>query len=624
MYTGGYTGKVLRINLTDKDYAIEDLALETARNFIGGAGFAIKTLFDEIPAGIDPLGPQNKLIFAGGPFTGTSVPCASRMAVATKSPLTGAVGMALSGGYFPAEMKFAGYDMIIIEGQAETPTYLWISGGQVRFRKADKLWGSRTADCQQMIKNDLNDQNVRIACIGPAGEKLSKISAIINERRAFGRKGVGAVMGSKNLKAIALRGQGTLPIASEEKLKAARGRMAKAMKESEVLYPAFSKFGTPMVVDHLSNMGIFPLNNYSATGAFDLSEKIGMAVQGPLTIGKEHCYNCPVGCTQLKLARSGDYTGTLGEPEFETLYSLGGMTGVDNADAIVAADRLCDELGIDTISAGVAVAFAMELCEKGILTPDQADGMDLKFGDHEGMVRLIRKIGYREGLGDLLADGVVAAAQKIGKGSEQYAMHVKGLELPGYDVRGAKAHGLNYATSFTGADHCRGYAFQEIFGIPVPAEVDRFSAEGKGKLTVWNQDVRTATTDCPTMCAFLLDMAFPGTALNNTADLMEAVTGLTFTPEEVLKVGERINNVAKAFNMREGFSREEDTLPARLMNEPLTGGESKGHMVSREELDQMLTEYYTERGWDPVSGALKREKLDSLELGYIADQLNLP
>ena len=443
MYKGGYTGKILRINLTDKVFVIEDLPGETAKLFIGGAGFAVKTLFDEVPAKADALGPENKLIFAGGPFTGTSVPCASRMAVATKSPLTHAVGMALSGGYFPAEMKFAGYDIIIIEGKAAEPTYLWLSNGKVIFKQAAKLWGSQTGDCQQMIKNDLGDQNVRIACIGPAGENLSKIAAIINERRAFGRKGVGAVMGSKNLKAIALRGTGTLAIADQEKFKKARADMAKQMKNSQLLYPVFAKNGTPMVVDHLTHIGIFPLNNFSATGEFDLSEKIGMAVQGPLTVGKEHCYNCPVGCTQLKLSKAGEYAGFIGEPEFETLYALGGATGVGNAEAIVAADRICDELGIDTISAGVAVAFAMELCEKGILTAEDTGGMDLKFGDHQAMVKLIRMIGFRQGFGDVLADGVAAAAKRIGKGSQQYAMHVKGLELPGYDVRGAKAHGLN-------------------------------------------------------------------------------------------------------------------------------------------------------------------------------------
>ncbi len=623
MYKGGYTGKILRIDLTEERYEIEALSPEMAINYIGGTGFAIKTLYDEVPENADALGPENKLIFAPGPFTGTSVPCASRMAVATKSPLTQAVGMSLSGGYFPAEMKFSGFDMMIIQGKAKHSTYLWISDNKVRFKKADKLWGSHTGDCQQMIKDDLGDQNIRIVCIGPAGENLCNFASIINERRAFGRKGVGTVMGSKNLKAIALRGSQAVPIASEEKLKVARGEMAKTMKNSDVLYPAFAKMGTPMVVDHLTDLGIFPLKNYSTTGEFDLSGKIGMAAQGPLTVGKAHCYNCPVGCTQLKVPKKGEYAGTLGEPEFETIYSLGGMTGVENADSIVAADRLCDELGIDTMSAGVTVAFVMELFEKGVLSESDLGGFSARFGDHQAMIKLIRMMAFREGFGDILADGVKKAAEKIGKESDQYAMHVKGLELPGYDIRGAKAHGLNYATAFTGADHCRGYAFQEIFGIPVPHAVDRFSAEGKGKLTVWNQDLRTATTDCPTMCGFLLDMALPGNALENTASLMEAVTGLMFTPEEVMKVGERINNVAKAFNMRQGLTKADDTLPKRLMEEPIKAGESKGHKISREELTQMLTEYYTERGWDSETGKPTRARLEALGLKNIADQMEI-
>jgi len=239
------------------------------------------------------------------------------------------------------------------------------------------------------------------------------------------------------------------------------------------------------------------------------------------------------------------------------------------------------------------------------------------------MMEILKQIPYREGIGDLLADGSRIAAQKNGKGSEKYAMHVKGLELPAYDVRGAKAHGLNFATSFTGADHCRGYAFQEVFGIPVPKEVDRFAVEGKGELTKWNQDIRAATTDAPTMCAFILDMAVVGIAAQNTADLMEAVTGISYTPDDILMVGERINNLARAFNVREGFTRADDTLPERLMNEPIPGGASKGHSISKEELKQMLDEYYTARGWDVETGSPMREKLKSLNLDYAADALNL-
>jgi aldehyde:ferredoxin oxidoreductase len=412
-------------------------------------------------------------------------------------------------------------------------------------------------------------------------------------------------------------------VASEKKFKLAKGEMAKAMKASPVLYPQFSKTGTPSNVDNTCALGIFPAKNWTATGEFAPVEQIGVAALATRNVGREFCSGCPVGCSQLKLARTEPYSGIMAEgPEFETLYAFGGETGVDNMDAIIAADRLSDELGLDTISAGVAIGFAMELFERGILGPKETGGLELKFGNHESMGTLLRWMAFRYGIGDLLADGVKAAAEKIGKGSEKYAMHVKGLELPAYDVRGAKAHGLNYATSYTGADHNRGYAFQEIFGIPIPYPVDRFATEGKGKLTKWNQDVRTATADCPTMCVFILDMAVPHIATENTAALMEAVTGFTYTPQEIEKVGERINNLARAFNIREGFTRSDDTLPERLMVEPLEHGSSKGQLISKEDLKQMLDEYYTARGWDLNTGTPTREKLEELGLGYVADQLN--
>jgi aldehyde:ferredoxin oxidoreductase len=624
MYSGGYAGKILRINLGNETSKEEPLSEEMARGFIGGAGFGIKCLFDEVKPGIDPLGPDNKLIFAPGPFTGAGVPCASRMAVTGKSPLTGAVGMALSGGEFPSEMKFAGWDAIIIEGKADKPTYVAVMGKKVSFHDATHSWGTLTFDCQQIIKDELHDQNVRVCCIGPAGEHLSKIACMINERRAVGRKGLGAVMGSKNLKAIAIRGTDRVAIASEEKYKVGRAAMLKAFKDSPILYPEFAHYGTPMVTDLTGAMGVLPAKNWSATGEFVPVEGIGRDAQDTRKVGKEHCHDCPVGCSQMKVARTGAYAGILTEgPDFETVYSFGSGVGIGEVDPIIAADRLADELGLDTISSGVTIAFAMELFEKGILTLKETDGIDLRFGNDEALMKVLRKIAFRDGLGDLLADGSLAAAKRIGKGTEKYAMQVKGLELPGYDVRGLKAHGLGYATSYTGADHCRSYAFQEVFGVPIPWQVDRFAIEGKGKLTIWNQDVRTVTLDCATMCAFLLDMAVPATACQNTATLMEAVTGLSFTPEEVLKVGERVNNLAKSFNVREGFTRADDTLPERLMTEPLKAGASKGQVISREDLDKMLDEYYSLRGWDVKTGTPTRAKLTDLGLAYVADALRL-
>jgi len=624
MYSGGYAGKLLRINLSDKTVKEEPLSEGMARDFIGGAGFGIKHLFDEVKPHTDPLGPENKLIFAPGPFTGAVVPCASRMAVTGKSPLTGAVGMALSGGEFPSEMKFAGWDGIIIEGKAEKPTYISIMGKDIRFHDAGCCWGTLTFDCQQIIKNEMHDQNVRVCCIGPAGEHLSKIACMINERRAVGRKGLGAVMGSKNLKAIAIRGTGKVGIASQAKYKVAHAALLKAFKNSPVLYPEFSHHGTPMVVDLTGAMGVLPAKNWTATGEFVPVEGIGKDAQASRKVGREHCHDCPVGCSQLKVAKTGVYAGILSEgPDFETVYSFGSGVGISEVDPIIAADRLADELGLDSISSGVTVSFAMELFEKGMLTLEDTDGIDLHFGNDEALMKLLRKMAFRDGFGDLLADGSLAAARRIGKGTEKYAMHIKGLELPGYDVRGLKAHGLGFATSYTGADHCRSYAFQEVFGVPVPWEVDRFSIKDKGKLTIWNQDIRTSTLDCAPMCAFLIDMAVPATACENTANLMEAVTGLSFTPEEVRKVGERINNLAKVFNVREGFTRADDRFPERLMTEPLKAGGSKGQVISRADLDTMLDEYYTLRGWEIKTGIPTREKLTDLRLAYVADALYL-
>jgi aldehyde:ferredoxin oxidoreductase len=624
MYSGGYAGKVLRVDLTTRSHREEPLPEEIARDFIGGAGFTVKYLLDEVPPTCDPLGSENKLIYACGPFTGTKVPCASRMAVNAKSPATGAVGVAMTGGHFPIELKRAGYDVLIVEGVAEKPTYLWIKDGDVRFRSAEDLWGLQTGDCQQVVKDALHDQNVRISCIGPAGEKGSLLACIVNERRVAGRKGLGALMGAKNLKAIAVRGHAQMAIADAEVFKKARRRMLDAMKESPVLYPEFAKYGTSGNVDNCTALGIFPAKNWTATGEDDYPATIGMEVMDSRGMGKTACGECPVACSQLRLAASPPYAGVLSEgPEYETLYSLGSMVGVDNPDAIIAADRVCDEFGLDTMSAGVTIAFAMELFERGLITTEDTRGLDLRFGNDEAMVALLRQMGEREGFGDVLADGVKLAAARIGRGSARYAMHVKGLELPAYDVRGAKGHGLGYATSFTGADHNKGYAIQEIFGLPFPYPVDRFAARGKGALTMWNQDARTAVGDCPTMCIFLLDTSVAPFLFENTADLMRGTTGLPFTPEDVRRVGERVNNVARVFNTLAGFTRADDDLPERLKTEPIPAGPAKGHLISQDELDLMLDEYYEARGWTP-QGVPTRAKLEDLGLTDAAERLGLP
>jgi len=627
MLKGGYTGKVLRIDLTEQKYAEEPLREDVAAKYLGGSGVGIKYLLDEIPAKCDPLGPENKLIFSLGPLCGTDTPCASRLKVVTKSPVTGTATKASTGGFFPAEIKFAGYDMIIIEGKAEKPTYVWIRDGRVAFRDAKHIWGMNTVDTQQAIKDTLGDQNIRTACIGPAGEKLSLMGAIINEKHAAGRKGVGAVMGSKNLKAIAIRGNTEVPINDPEAYKDARKFMLDAMKASHHLYSGFSKSGTPMTIDVTSAMGVCPTKNFSNTGEWDAAEYLGDEIgQKEYNITREFCYQCPVGCSQVKLARKGPFKGVASIPEYETLFSFGSMTMMESFDPVIAADKLCDDYGLDSISCGVTIAFAMELYEKGILTLADLDGIDLKWGDGEAMNKMIHKMAYRDGIGDLLADGVKAAAEKIGKGSEKYAMHVKGLELPGYDPRGVKAHGLSYATSYEGANHNSGYAFQEVFSIPVPYAVDRLEYKGKGKLTKWNQDNRTVTCDCAPMCAFIMDMALADTCQQNTANLVNALSGSAYTAEEITLCGERVNNVARIFNIREGFSRADDDLPERIKTEPLKEGGSKGSYIPQEELEYMLDEYYDARGWTK-DGVPTKEKLISLgmeeEMAELAKYVSL-
>jgi aldehyde:ferredoxin oxidoreductase len=352
-------------------------------------------------------------------------------------------------------------------------------------------------------------------------------------------------------------------------------------------------------------------------------------------VRKEGCYRCPVSCHVFRMASEGPYAGFLTDgPEFETDYAMGGTTGVENAGAIYAADRMCDEYGLDTMSTGASIAFAMELYERGLLKPAQTDGLDLRFGNDAAMLELIRKIAYREGLGDILADGVRRAAELLGPETQYFALHVKGLELPGYDVRGAKAHGLNYATAYTGADHNRGYAGQEIFGGTIPIPVDRLATENKAALTKWNQDMKTALCDCPTLCAFLLSDGatlfnpvdeglgddLTERRVENLAKLIRSTTGMDFSASDLRLLGERVNTLARAYNAREGFSRKDDTLPRRLMEETLTAGASRGAVFSHDQLDGLLDEYYELYGYDR-NGIPTRRRLEDLGLGYAADEL---
>ena len=616
-------GKILRVNLTTKQITEQPYPEVLARQFMGGAGAAIKLLYDEVDPRVDALGPDNKLIVSMGFLAGTSAPATSRVAFVAKSPLSGTVGFSNSGGFFPNELRAAGVQAIIVEGKAEAPVYLWIGDNRAEIRDAKDYWGLNTIDTQFYMQQSLHDGNIRIACIGPAGERLVKYASIINERRAAGRKGLGAVMGAKNLKAIAVRGSQEVPPAVDPAaFKEAVKSLHAAMKDSPVLYTRFRNFGTAGNVDLTVKQGDMPALNFQDAAG---EEYLAIGAQAGTTYRVRHfaCDQCPVLAAQVRAVSSGPYAGYASEgPEFESLYSLGSDMGIADMGACIAMDRLCDELGVDTVSFGATVAMAMELYERGILKPVDVDGLDFKFGNHEAAVAVLRKVAFREGVGDLLAEGARLAAQRIGGDAPKYAMHVKGLEFPGYDPRGLMSMGLNYMTTFTGADHSRGHSEQEVFGIPVPQAVDRFAIEGKAALTIFNQDVGAAVKDSSMLCTFVARLALLPKNLGPTliADFWRAAQGYDVTPEEVVRVGERLTNVARAWNIRAGFTRADDTLPDRLLMEPLKTGASQGHRLSPEDRDFMLNEYYSLRGWD-ARGVPTPERLKALGLETLAVDL---
>jgi len=600
----GY-GRLLRVNLSTGDMRQEDIPDQVKKDFIGGRGFGAKYLYDEVAPGVDPLSPDNKLLFVVGPLAGTNAQSVSRWMVVTKSPATGTFARAVAGADFGAWMRFAGLNMIIIEGKAEKPVYLYIEDGQSQIRDAAELWGKDTQETQEWLQQ-AHGRRVRSACIGPAGEKLVRFASITSRRRTASRGGVGTVMGSKNLKAIAINAGGRVELHDPDAFKEVVQQQIEAIKAN----PGFSVFrdsGTIAGIWLTNASGIYPVRNFQE-GQLDNYE--GMVGEyASLTKRNEGCYSCMIQCGKVRSVPSGPYKGSSDGPEYESAWAFSGTIDSSNVESTIAADRLCDELGMDTISAGNAIGFAFELFEKGILTQRDTDGLDLSWGNHGALVELIGKIGRREGLGDLLAEGVQRAAERIGKGAEDYAMHVKGLEIPAYEPRGAKAHGMSFATSNMGPQHNYGYAGQELMSIPIPREVDRFADEGKGDIVKFNQDF-CATFEVGIVCVFPFLMYM--VTSQSLGQMLLAVTGIPEhgDPDYLGKVGERIYNLERAFNVREGFSRKDDTLPKRMLTEPLKKGPSEGQIVRQ---DVILDEYYDVRGWTR-NGIPTPERLRALGL----------
>ncbi len=604
----GYAGRVLRVDLTTGKTRVEKLDEETARKYIGGIGLGMKLWLANSKAGVDAFDPENPLVLALGPVSGTMFPTGGNgHAFISKSPATNGVGEAVSHGTFGAELKRAGYDAVVLTGKAERPVYLWIDDDSVQLLDAASIWGKSPSETEDAIKDEVGDYYVRVASIGLAGEKLSKIASIINEKtRAAGRTGLGAVMGSKNLKAIAVRGTHDIVVAKPDEFMDMVKEFHERMKG-----PAAQKYRTLGTAENVmiqNALYCMPTRNYN-NAHFENAEKVSGEALNERYIAKIiACNSCAMRCEHEAVVREGPYKGTMARMEYDNLWALGPNCGIDKLDAIIKAAELCNYYGLDATSTGVTVSFVMDCHETGILSHEDLGGIDAHFGNAEALIQLIEKIGKREGIGDVLADGVKVAAEKIGKDSDKLAQNIKGLEVTGYDLRCLKTAALGFAVSFRGADHNRSGAY----ALDLTGKVDRLKAEkGRGKLVKDSENIY-ALIDSLIVCKNA-----KGTLYNELADMAKLyalVTGYEMTPEELSAAGERINTLARLINLREGLSRKDDTLPWKVMNQPIPDdGPVKGAVVTQDELDLLLDDYYQSRGWT-LDGVPTKSQLNKLGL----------
>ncbi|MFH0725563.1 MAG: aldehyde ferredoxin oxidoreductase family protein [Pseudomonadota bacterium] len=608
----GWVGKIIRVNLSKETVTVVDLDADLARKFVGGRGVASKILYDEVDPKVDPISPENRLIFATGPLTGAGAVAACRFMVVTKGYLTGAIASSNCGGNFGPELKFAGYDFIVFEGKAKEPVYLYIEDERIQIRSARFLWGktieetvtlTRKELVERYGKSSLEAEEFRIACIGPSGENLVRISSIItDDERHAARSGVGAVMGSKNLKAIVVKGSKSISLRDPKGFKKSLLAIWEKTKASKTTGETFPAYGTPAGVLFYNTLGTLPTHNFQA-GVFEGAEKIsGQKMKETIVVRNFGCFSCPIRCGKVTQVKEGEKVWRGLGPEYETLALLGSSCGIDDLNAIAKASYLCDQYGIDTITTGGTIACAMELFERGYL-PEADVGFKLNFGNAEAMVRLVEMIGKREGFGKVLSEGGFRLAAKYGH--PEFFMGVKKLEFPGYEPRGIKGMGLSMATSNRGACHLRGSSYwAELIGVP--KLYDPLTIEGKPELVLDFQNF-ASVIDSSGMCIF----AFRGIWQEEMVTLLNSATDCNFTHEEMLEAGERIWNLERLFNIGAGFTKEDDTLPKRLLEDPAPLGPPKGHVV---ELAQMLKKYYEIRGWDE-NGIPTEETLNRLGLG---------
>ena len=599
--------KLLRVDLSSGSMRDEFVDEDEAKLFIGGRGLGVKILIEELKRGINPLGPENKLLFMTGPVTGTAFPTSGRFHVITKSPQTGGIGDANCGGTFGPELRFAGYDGIIIEGKAAEPVYLWIRKGEAEIRSAGRYWGKCTWGTEEGIRKEIGDSNAKIASIGPAGENLVMCAAIISDKhRAAGGTAAGAVMGSKHLKAIAVRGSKRPPVADEKKLKEAVQKVLKMFRENRITGRALPNYGTAVAVNTINEYGLLPTRNFQ-TGVFPTAEKIsGETIARTILVKGTACWECSIGCGRVIRVTQAPYQVEGEGPEYDAIWALGPQCYIDDLNAIAKAKNLCDELGMDPVSYGNTIGCAMELSERGKISKEKLGGLELKFGNPQAIIELTWRTAYRLGFGNDIALGAKNLAEKYG--SPELAMHVKGIELPACDPRGAQGQGLAYATSNRGGCHLPTYMINpEIFGVP--QRLDRFATNGKAQWVKTLQNL-FAICDSAVFCKFATFAIW----VPEIVEMLNAITGWNWSHYELLKAGDRIYTLERLFINREGFGRKDDTLPKRLLKEPMPEGPSKGHLVK---LGEMLGEYYALRGWK--DGKPTHEKLKELGLRKYAN-----
>jgi len=620
----GYAGKVLRVDLAARRVRVSALEKETAAFYLGGRGFNSKRLYDELTPGIDPFGEGNKLIFSTGPLVGTMFPTASRFNVSAKSPLTGILGDSNAGGHFASELKYAGYDQVILEGLSKKPIYVYVHDSEVDFKDASHLLGKDVYEADEIIKTDLAERRVQIACVGPAAEKGVRYAGIfVNLMRAAARTGMGTVMASKGVKALVVKGTGSIEVAHPEKFDRIVTEIEQEIYSHGQYWPR-RQMGTTRILMMANAGGFLPTRHYMS-GIFEHAREVsGERLAEEYNVKARGCFACTIPCSRFYVVRDGRFAGLFAEgPEYEPLGSFTARVGNGDLDLALKAIDACNRLGLDALTTSECISWAMELYERGLLKRTETDGLDLSWGNGDAILALIERIARREGFGDTLADGSRTAAEKLGRGKD-LTMQVKGLDIIMADPRGLKGFGLGYAVASRGGDHLRSEPFIELSDDPeqgrrmfgIPDSTMRLAYKGKGKLVSYFEDwcaVIDALEPCKSIMQNMEILTF-----DKAAEVIEAVTGLRMSGADVRSVGERIVNIERMFNAREGVRRQDDTLPRRFREEKLSEGPSKGVIFEQE---PMLDEYYHARGWDKETGIPTRATLERLGLGDAAAEL---